>query len=200
MMIKAPPSKVIDRENGDGKMFREMRRVDRRLSMNDWELLLSNCSHGILSVIGENGYPYGVSVNYAFADGKIYFHSTSRESHKLDAIRQNSKACFTVVDTHDIVLEELSTNYASVVIFGTACIIDDPDERTKAMAKMMSVLGRDTEYATSYHCDASAYVMVEITPDHISGKARNYAKCHNRLNIPGPTDSAADTAANSDDI
>ncbi len=153
-------------------MFTEMRRKDRQLTNEEAFAILQKCNYGILSVLGEHGYPYGVPINYAYADGKIYFHSTSQESHKLDAIRENNKVCFTAVSEHDIVLDELSTNYESVIVFGTARILDEPSDRVQAMANMMSVLGRGTEYANSYHCGATNYVMVEIAPEHITGKAR----------------------------
>lgn len=154
------------------EMWRNMRRTDRQLPIEQVENLLKQSDYGVLSVIGDNGYPYGVPVNYAYVDGKLYFHSTAHESHKLDAIRQNSRVCFTVVSTHDIVLDALSTNYESVIVFGKARILEGSFEKAEAMSKMMSVLGRGTKYATEYVCADSAYVMVEITPEHISGKAR----------------------------
>ncbi len=153
-------------------MFREIRRKEREISADKAMEILKNSDYGILSVVGDNDYPYGVPINYAYADGKIYFHSTSRESHKLDAIRKNNKVCFTVISKSDIVLDELSTNYESVILFGIARIIDEEKEKSEAMGKMMGVLGRGTKYATEHKCGASAYVMVEIIPEHITGKAR----------------------------
>ncbi len=153
-------------------MFRKIRRTEREIGIDKAIEILNNADYGVLSLIGDNGYPYGVPINYAYVDGKLYFHSTSQESHKLDAIRQNSKVCFTVIAKHDVVLDELSTNYASVIVFGTTRIIDETNEKAEAMRKMMSVLGRGTKYATEYGCGATAYVMVEITPKHITGKAR----------------------------
>ncbi len=153
-------------------MFRKIRRTEREIGIDKASEILCNADYGVLSVVGDNGYPYGVPINYAYVDGKIYFHSTSQESHKLDAIRRSNKVCFTVVAKHDIVLDELSTNYESAIVFGTARIINDPSEKAEAMGKMMSVLGRGTKYATEHGCGATAFVMVEISPEHISGKAR----------------------------
>ncbi len=153
-------------------MFREIRRKDRELPINEAEEILKSTDYGVLSLIGDNGYPYGVPLNYAYADGKLYFHSTSKESHKLDAIGKNDKVCFTVVAKHDIVLDALSTSYESVIVFGKARILIDSAEKAEAMGKMMSVLGRGTKYETEYACGDISYVMVEITPEHISSKAR----------------------------
>ncbi len=153
-------------------MFREMRRRDRQLHIDTVKEILKSSNFGVLSVLGDNGYPYGVPINYAYVDGKLYFHSTSHVSHKLDSIKQNNKVCFTVTARHEIVLDELSANYESVIVFGRAEIISAPSEKAEAMRKMMGVLGRGTKYAEEYACGENAYVMVEITPEYISGKAR----------------------------
>ncbi len=153
-------------------MFRSMRRTERQLSAEEAAEILQNTDFGVLSLSGDRGYPYGVPVNYAYVGGKLYFHSTDRQSHKLDALRRDNKVCFTVVSKHEVVLEELSTAYESVVLFGTARILDASAEKAEAMRQMMAVLGKGTKYAIKHGCGSSSYVMVEITPEHITGKAR----------------------------
>ena len=75
-------------------MFREMRRKDREISINDSREILTKACYGVLSTISENGYPYGVPVNYVFYNGYIYFHS-AKEVHKIDNIKNNSKVSIT---------------------------------------------------------------------------------------------------------
>ena len=36
------------------------------------EQLLKDASHGIMGVIGDDGYPYTVPVNHVYENGKIY--------------------------------------------------------------------------------------------------------------------------------
>lgn len=150
-------------------MFRKIRRQDRALTDAEAAAILADADWGVLSVLGDDGYPYGVPVNYAYVDGKIYFHSTEHDSHKLDAIRQHSKVCFTVVAKHELVMQEYSTNYASAVVFGTARVLDDAAASAAAMQKLVSTLSAG---AVLPPCTASGYVMVEIAPAHITGKAR----------------------------
>ena len=76
-------------------MFREMKRKERQLSAELTEKILNKCTSGVLSVIGDDGYPYGVPVSYAYSDGKIFFHC-AKEGHKVDAIKNNPKVSFTV--------------------------------------------------------------------------------------------------------
>lgn len=155
-------------------MFRETRRKDRVLPAEEAERLLREQDHGILCVSGDDGYPYGVPVNYGYTGGKIYIHSTAQDSHKLDGIRRNDKVSFTVVGQHDVIAEELSSNYSSVIVFGRARIIADGPELPTALMRMMSALAPGMADAAMEHCRHSidAMVMLEITPEHITGKAR----------------------------
>ena len=68
-----------------------MRRSEKTTDIAKAEELLRSKDFGVLSVCGDDGYPYGVPINYVYDEGKIYFHSTSAESHKIDAIRKNEK-------------------------------------------------------------------------------------------------------------
>ncbi len=155
-------------------MFREMRRKDRELGPEETNHILCSENYGVLSVNGDDGYPYGVPVNYAFAEGTFYIHATSQKSHKLDAIRKNPKVCLTVIAQHDLVPEELSTNYASAIVFGTARIVEDPQEKTEALRMMMDGLAPEmAETALEQYKDVmSVLAMIEIVPEHVSGKAR----------------------------
>ena len=66
--------------------FRPIRRFRQAATEEECLSILQAAQRGILSVMGENGYPYGLPINYTFLDGKIFFHC-AREGHKLDAIR-----------------------------------------------------------------------------------------------------------------
>ena len=50
---------------------------------------------GVLSVIGDDGYPYGVPINYVYdeKENALYFHG-AKEGHKIDAIKKSGKVCF----------------------------------------------------------------------------------------------------------
>ncbi len=153
-------------------MFREVRRKNRQIGTDEIQRILSNATYGVLSVVGDDGYPYGVPVNYAYSDGKIYFHSTSSSSHKIDSIKKNSKVCFTVVTKHELVEQDYSTNYESVIVFGTARIVEESPEKEELMGKMMDVLAPSVKSIALQNCGATGYVMVEVTPQHVTGKAK----------------------------
>lgn len=154
------------------KNFREMRRKKRQLSEEQAIEILKAQKWGVLSVSGEEGYPYGVPINYGYVGGKIYMHSTSKESHKMDAIRNNEKVCLTVVEKEDLVVEEYTTHYRSVIVFGKARIIDTTEEKVIAIGKMMQGIVPEHKGNVMEHCGSlpSDFTMIEIVPEHITGK------------------------------
>ena len=74
-------------------MFREMRRKNQQLSETESAAVLERGTSGVLAVLGDGGYPYGVPVSYAYCGGKIYFHC-AKSGHKLDAIRNCERGFF----------------------------------------------------------------------------------------------------------
>ena len=155
-------------------MFREMRRQDRATSLEEAKEIVRTQNHGVLSVIGDEGYPYGVPVNYGYVEDKIYIHSTSESSHKIDAITANPKVCLTVIAKHDLIEQELTTAFRSAVVFGTARIITDMEEKQRAIYRMMMGLAPKLAEHAKEHCKGTEHTfsMIEITPEHITGKAR----------------------------
>lgn len=148
-----------------------MRRFRQQLPENEVIEILERNADGVLSVIGDDGYPYGVPVNYVYADGKIFFHAAV-SGYKKDAMEKNSKVCFTVVDMHEVLPAERATRYRSVIAFGRARFIEDPEEKVRAL----QVFGY--KHSGDYKADVDAEIrtelartlMVEITVEHMTGK------------------------------
>ena len=89
-------------------MFREMRRKKQQLSTKECVEILRKRTSGVLAVFGEDGYPYAVPISYVYEDGKIYFHS-AKAGHKIDAIQQNSKVSFCIIDQDQVVPEKYTS-------------------------------------------------------------------------------------------
>lgn len=68
-------------------MFRKMRRYRQQLSQEETISILKSGKTAVLGVLGDDGYPYTVPINYVYADGKIYFHG-AKSGHKIDAIKR----------------------------------------------------------------------------------------------------------------
>ena len=80
-------------------MFREVARKKQSLEMSQIVEILNNEKRGVLSVNGENGYPYGLPINYWYnkENGYIYFHS-GKKGHKIDAINADNRVSFCIYD------------------------------------------------------------------------------------------------------
>ena len=152
-------------------MFREMRRKRQELSREDAIQVLNRGTNGVLAVHGDDGYPYGVPLSYAYADGNIYFHC-STSGHKADAIRKNDKVCFTVVDQDKIVAEELTSYFRSVIAFGRAIIIEDPEEKIKAHIVFSEKYSGafPEKIQSSIQKGLGNMLMVRIEIEHMTGK------------------------------
>ena len=104
-----------------------MRRKRQELPKEECEKILNNATAGVLSVLGDGGYPYGVPIIYVYAEGKLYFHSAV-EGHKLDAIAREDKCSFTVIDQDEIHPDEYTTYFRSVIAFGRIRRLESREE------------------------------------------------------------------------
>ena len=155
-------------------MFREMRRKNCVVSETTALEILRGGVFGVLALSGDDGYPYAVPINYAFNDGKIYFHS-AKVGHKLDAIRRNDKVSFCVVDRHDVVAEEFTTYFTSVIAFGRMKLVEDNADPEKLrglelLADKYSSTASPERRAAEL-ARLSAVVVPVMTIEHLTGKA-----------------------------
>lgn len=151
-------------------MFREMRRNRQQLDAAECERILKERCVAVLALSGDDGYPYSVPVNYCYTDGKIIFHC-AKVGHKLDAIRRSDKVSLCVIDKADVVPDELTSYYRSVIVFGRARILEDAEEIRRAAETFSYKYSRKPETVLAYVKDSMpALCCVEISPEHISGK------------------------------
>jgi nitroimidazol reductase NimA-like FMN-containing flavoprotein (pyridoxamine 5'-phosphate oxidase superfamily) len=152
-------------------MFREMRRKKQQLSEEACIHVLEKGTSGVLAVYGEDGYPYAVPLSYVYDNHKLYFHS-ALSGHKIDSIKGNAKVSFCVIDQDQVVAEEYTTYYRSVIAFGTAKILESESEKRNTLEVLAAkyspeqVQGRKQEINKSIH----HLSMIELSIDYISGK------------------------------
>ncbi len=149
-----------------------MRRKDRKLSEDEAYEILKQGEWGVLATF-DGEYTYGVPVNYVFHNGAIYFHC-AKEGYKLENIKKYPKVCFTVVTKSEVVPQELSTNYESVIVFGKASVVDNEDERRRALNALGERFSKDYSEKVAKEIETlfSVTEIVKISIENISGKAR----------------------------
>lgn len=152
-------------------MFEEMRLKKQQLSDEETIALLEAGEYGVLSSISENGYPYGVPINYIYHDGKIYVHSAMK-GHKVKNFTRDSKVSFCVVAEAELLQEDVNTMFKSVIAFGKIRELTEVEDKQRVFELMIRKLCPD------YISSGLAYVkenrdaarVYEIEIEHLTGK------------------------------
>ena len=150
-------------------MFRKMRRFRQQLSDEETIKILENGKTGILSVNGDDGYPYTVPLNYLYKDGKIIIHG-AKAGHKYDAMKNSDKVCFCVIDQDEVVPEKVTNYFRSVVVFGRVKIIEDETLRREAALAIGRKFGPEEAVQEDMKRSYNNVVMYEINIEHMTGK------------------------------
>ena len=156
-------------------MFRELTRIKQKLSQEDSISLLKQQPRGVLSLIGDDGYPYGVPIDHWYndADGNIYFHS-GMEGHKIDAIRRCHKASFCVMDQGYRKEGDWALNIKSVIVFGRITILEDQQKAIDITRQLSFKYTSDAEFIEREIRQSGANVLCfALTPEHMTGKLVN---------------------------
>ena len=156
-------------------MFREVARKKQALTPEQIIEILKAEKRGVLSVQGDNGYPYGLPMNFWYNEenGYIYFHS-GKKGHKTDAISADNKVSFCVYDEGYKKDGEWSLNISSVIVFGRMHTVVDSEKAIEIYRKMSLKYTSDIEYIDSeIQKFAKDTVCYELQPEHITGKIVN---------------------------
>ena len=158
-------------------MFRTMRRFKQQISEEECIRILHEEKRGILSMHGEDGYPYGIPMNHWYnpENGKLYFHC-AKTGHKLDAIRKNDKVSYCVYDQGFRKDGDWALNIRSVVVFCRARIVDDAEDdlRRRIAIGLCRKFTDDEAFLQKELVNAMPRAaFLELTPDHMTGKLVN---------------------------
>lgn len=146
-----------------------MRRYRQQLSMEDCESQLQAEPRGVLAVLGDDGYPYTVPMDFFYDDGRLYFHGAA-EGHKLDAIRRCEKASFCVLDQGAYDEGDCIPHFKSVVAFGRIHVMEDPAKALRFAralgTKYLPLQDVEEELAIKF----SRMIVYEMEIEHLTGK------------------------------
>jgi nitroimidazol reductase NimA-like FMN-containing flavoprotein (pyridoxamine 5'-phosphate oxidase superfamily) len=151
--------------------FRPMRRKRQELAQEESITILQKATSGTLALLGDNGYPYGIPINFTYEDNRFYFHG-AREGHKIDAITRNPKASLCVLDEGVKNEGEWWWCFNSVIAFGHIRIVEDEAEIEKALRAI-----GEKYFPTDYDLEAdvaknlSRVCILALEVDHMTGKA-----------------------------
>ena len=153
-------------------MFREMLRKKQQLAQEYCIEILKKEPRGVLSVLGDDGYPYGMPINhyYCAADGKIYFHS-GKTGHKTDAMKNHDRVSFCVYDQGFRREGEWALNIRSVIVFGKIEFIEDQEKIYEIARQLCYKFTDDEAYIEDEIRKAGPRTaMFALVPEHMTGK------------------------------
>lgn len=156
-------------------MFRKMRRIKQQLDTAECMEVLKSQPRGVLSILGEDGYPYGIPIDYWYCeeDNRIYFHG-AKEGHKIDAIKECDKVSFCVYDEGYRKEGEWALNIKSVIIFGRIHLVEEQEKAFTICRNLCLKFTDDEEYIQKEIESAGKRVQcLELVPEHMTGKLVN---------------------------
>lgn len=159
-------------DGGEVAVFRPMRRFKQQVSEAECIRILQQERRGVLSMLGEDGYPYGIPMDhwYCSEDGKLYFHG-AKVGHKIDSISRCDKVSYCVYDGGYRKEGEWARNVTSVVVFGRISLVTDVEKARTICEHLCRRFTDDEAYIQTELRSALARVQcLELSIDHMTGK------------------------------
>ena len=154
-----------------------MRRTDREITdLNEIRAILESARVLHLGLNAEEE-PYVVPMHYGFLleDGKLRFYThCSKEGRKLALLRRDARV-FVEIDTDEALLPgkvpcAWGAAYACVMARGRAAVVEDAEEKRRALALLMKMqAGEDFDITPAM---AGAVTVLRIDVEEYSAKAR----------------------------
>jgi nitroimidazol reductase NimA-like FMN-containing flavoprotein (pyridoxamine 5'-phosphate oxidase superfamily) len=152
-------------------MYREMRRNDKEMDMEETKSFLRDARVGRLAM-SKDDEPYVVPINFVYFKEKIYFHCAN-DGQKIGYLSTNSRVCFEADEFLGIRKGctpcTSTVKYRSVIALGKASIIEDINLKKEALRR----LGKKYGGASSGSFDEETFertLLVTIAIERMTGK------------------------------
>ena len=153
-------------------MFRELVRKNKQMPHEECIELLKTEKRGVVSVLGDNDYPYGTPMNHWYneEDGCIYFHC-GKGGHRTESLQKHDKVSFCVFNQGVREEGEWTYKVKSVIVFGKMEIIEDKETIIDITTKLSLKFTGDVEYIKKeIENHLHRTLLLKLTPEHICGK------------------------------
>jgi nitroimidazol reductase NimA-like FMN-containing flavoprotein (pyridoxamine 5'-phosphate oxidase superfamily) len=147
------------------------------ISKPDLEAVIRKCQTCCIAMVDPEGKPYVIPMNFGFAGDYIYFHG-SATGKKVDVLKNRADVCISFSTDHELryVDEEVacswSMRYRSVLVYGKAEFVEDPEEKINILNTFMS---HYTDRKFEYNAPSIREVMVwKVKIDKMEGRVYGY--------------------------
>lgn len=163
--------KLLLIQRKERETMREMRRKERQVTTQEAWQIVERSPYGVLTMLTQDGMPYGVPLNMVRSGDVLYFHC-AMEGKKVDALRGNPKISAVFVDSSEIDGPKLTTRYGSAMVFGEAEEVLDAEEKKAALRLLCLRFAPEhmDEFERSLGSIPRTSIW-KITAKHITGKA-----------------------------
>ncbi len=121
--------------------------------------------------LSDNNTPYIVPLCFGYKDNTLYVHG-SLKGRKIDMIQKNQNVCFEFdIDTQIVEDENAckwAMKYRSVIGFGKALFLKEPDEKQKALEIIMDQYSDRSFKFPEKSINGTAVIKIEI--ESMTGK------------------------------
>ena len=156
----------------------QVKRLPKR-SRYDTETVYQILDKGFVCHVGfaVDGQPYVLPTNYGRSDDTLYLHGSSA-SRMLKTLSAGVPVCVTVTHVDGLVLARSafhhSVNYSSVVILGTARLVDDAAEKMEALRCFTEhvMKGRWEDVRQPTEQELKATTVLALPLEEVSAKVR----------------------------
>ncbi|MEE8546603.1 MAG: pyridoxamine 5'-phosphate oxidase family protein [bacterium] len=153
-----------------------MRRHEKQIrSRSEMEEIINNSTVCRLAMT-DGDRPYLIPLCFGYRDGSIFFHSAP-QGRKIDILKNNPNVCFAFDIDQEVTAAERacgwSMRYRSVVGFGKARIVEEGDDKRKALEIIME------NYSAGEHffddSEISTVLIIRVDIEEMTGKKSGYA-------------------------
>ena len=134
--------------------------------------MLKSETRGVLSVIGDEGYPYGMPMNHFYNedDGCIYFHC-GKVGHRLEALQKCDKVSFCTYDQGTAKEGDWALQVKSVIVFGRVEIVEDMEAIAEITTKLSLKFTEDMDYIREEIAQhGHRTLLLRLKVEHMCGK------------------------------
>lgn len=154
-----------------------MKRRDREIeTREEMQYVLDTCKVIHIAMHDKDGiYILPMNFGYTYEGEKLVFYlHAALEGKKLDLLRENQKVGFELDCDHELIEGRVACQYgfryASIVGQGNAEIVEDPQEKIKALSILMKCqTGKEFEFNERL---VSIVSVIKVTAEEYSGKRR----------------------------
>lgn len=121
-----------------------------------------------------DGVPYVVPLNYAYHNGEIFFHGAPRGGRKIDCLKANKQACFSVDRVEGMLPHpdpcRYNFRFRSVLAEGIIGLVENPAEKLAGLRLLVEKYGGPGAAEALTAAAAAGVLVFKLAVRELSGR------------------------------